>query len=89
MNDPKPGLARAAPIPTWVTLPRSAQDILLRLCLPQLAPIHVSKLVAELRMADALLALDLVRWDDAFLHIEPTGLRIVVEESGLWRRRVG
>ena len=75
---------------TWPALPRPQQDLLARLALISLKGIPVVLLdTATLRAGDALLARGLVEYRDAIVRITEVGVRVVVQESGLVRRRVG
>jgi hypothetical protein len=75
---------------TWAALTRDQQDLLARLCLVSLKGLPIVLLgTVTLRAADALLARQLVEYRDAIVRITETGVRVVVQESGLVRRRVG
>jgi hypothetical protein len=76
--------------PTWAALARAEQDLLARLCLVSLKGIPVVMLdAATLRAGDALLERGVVEYRDAVVRIREIGVRVVVQESGLVRRRVG
>jgi hypothetical protein len=85
-----PFIRKTMASPTWSALARAEQDLLARLCLVSLKGIPVVMLdAATLRAADALLARGLVEYRDAVVRIREIGVRVVVQESGLVRRRVG
>ena len=75
---------------TWDALAREQQDLLARLALISLKGIPVVLLdTPTLRAADALLGRQLVAYRDAIVRITKDGVRVVVEESGLLKRKVG
>jgi len=85
-----PTIANASPYISWSKLSLDHQRLLIDLCLPTCDGLWVGHLDATARrVADGLLRRELAEWRDAILKITPEGLRVVVHESGLWKREVG